>query len=709
MCRLFLLLVGASVSLSSATAQPVPDTLPSDSINTQESVEQVLDAWTTDEQTSNLTAEVLSHLADNPLDINRARVPDLSAIPSLSSSLARRIVRHRTEQGSFSRVGELTRVDGLDESRLRSLRPYVTVTASEEETGDQSGPYPSVPSFRTIRRNLDVDVLQRVTRDLDLGRGFEDDTSHTTFQGSPERLTTRIRLGYERRLQLAMTLDKDPGEAIRWDPRTDTYGFDHVAGNVTLRDWGRLETLVIGDFGAEYGQGVALWQGLGFGKGRNPVSPLLRNGRGIVPFQSTTENGFFRGMAATLAVTPSLSVSGFVSRRNRDATLDSVAAPDASNGPLPARTLSTGGLHRTSSEVRRKSTFGKKTAGGAIESRIAFLHLGATVHQSWFDRPLQPPANQPYRHFEVSGTRAAMGSVFATAYLSEYTLFGELAKSQSGSLGGVAGASLNDEASVEAILMARLFPRDFGGLYNAAVAERGATQNETGVYSGLRVQVAKRWRIGAYVDQYRFPWLRFSVPRPSRGLDTRLVVEYEPRPWLSSYVQVRAEREETGTEHTDSHGRALSALRIERRQSVRWHTEYDFSDALTLRTRLQFSRFAPDHRSPAHGTLLSQGVRFNPTETLRLDAGLTFFDTDGFESRIYAYERDLLYSFSVPVLFDRGQRSYLLARYAPTTSLTVEAKYGVTRYPHRKRIGSGLNQRTGTRDRELRFQVRWRY
>jgi len=40
----------------------------------------------------------------------------------------------------------------------------------------------------------------------------------------------------------------------------------------------------------------------------------------------------------------------------------------------------------------------------------------------------------------------------------------------------------------------------------------------------------------------------------------------------------------------------------------------------------------------------------------------------------------LLYSFSVPVLYGRGQRSYVLAQYEPTDALTLEAKYGVTWY-----------------------------
>jgi len=709
MLRVCPIIIGLLVGVPLATAQPAPDSLRADSASADDSIERVLDERISDTQASNQTAEVLTRLAANPLDVNRARAPALSTIPSLSPTLARRLVQHRQNEGPFSNIEALTAVEGLDKPRLRLVRPYVTVTEAGRRDAEP-GPYPSIPPLETMLSNLDGEVIQRLTRDLDLGRGYGQDTSRSTFVGSPERLTTRLRLGYERRLRLALTLDKDPGEPFRWAPQTDTYGFDHVAGNLTLRDWGRLEKLVLGDFATQYGQGVALWQGLSFGKGRDPVSPLIRSGRGIVPFQSTTENRFFRGAAARVAVTPDLSVTGFVSRRHRDATVDSSAVnTESPPQPLPVRTLSTGGRHRTRSEVRRKGTFGKRTAGGAVEYRTPSLRVGATGYQSWFDRPLRPPPNQPYSQFDVAGTRTAMVSAFANAYLDPYTLFGEVGRTSNGAYGGVAGAALDHDAGAQAILMARHFPRTFSGLYNSAVGESGSTQNEIGAYAGLRLQVAKRWRIGAYTDQYRFSWLRFSVPRPSSGIDSRLVVEYDPRPWLSTYVQLRAEREETGTERSGPEGRLLDALQQEFRQSARWHTEYDFSDALTLRTRIQLSRFTAESESPSYGLLLSQGLRLRPIDALRLDARIAVFDTDGFDSRIYAYEHDLLYSFSVPVLFDQGRRSYLLAQYQPTSALTIEAKYGVTWYPHRQTIGSGLNETEGNRTRELRFQLRWRY
>lgn len=687
-------------------AQPVSDTSRSDSTDVYEHLERLVDEPASDTPTQ-YAAESLTALIDNPFDLNRATAADLSTIPPLSLRLARRIVRYRKTHGPFSTLDQIAAVEGIEQGQLQSFRPYLQVNASSLDTDGEENTYPSIPSVEAIFSDLDLNLIQRATRTLDPGRGFDNDTTRSTFKGSPARLTTRLRVRSERRAQIAFTLDKDPGEALRWHPQSETYGFDHIAGNLALHDIGRLETLVVGDFTVQYGQGVSLWQGLSFGKGRAPVSPLVREGRGIVPFQSTSEDRFFRGAATTISVTPALSASAFVSRRRRDATLDSSSAGEnESQGSISVRTLSSGGRHRTENELARKNAVGITTVGGALEHRTGPLHLGVTGYKTRLDRPLHPP-DAPYRRFDRSGTQFAMVSAFGSAVLSNYTVFSEVARTATGSFGGVVGAALNHEGGVQALLLARRFPPTFDGLYNGAVGESSSTQNETGIYTGLRIQIAERWQWTAYVDQYQFPWLRFSVPRPTRGIDTRTVLEYDPRPWLSSYLQLRAEWEERGTKRSDASGRSLHAVESYRRHSARWHTEYTFSDALTLRSRIQLSRFSTETTQPSHGVLLFQGLRLRLGPSLRIDARLAFFDTDGFESRIYAYEHDLLYSFSVPVLYDRGRRSYVLAQYKATSQLTLEAKYGVTWYPHRRTIGSGLNATQGNQVRELRFQIRW--
>lgn len=198
------------------TAQTRPDTLHTDTTNLGPRLEPILDALSTTDRTATLAAEQLANLKAQPLALNRASVADLSMLPRLTSRDAHRIVQYRTDNGPFTAVEDLRAVDGIGPAAVQSVRPFLQL----EETASRS----IFPPIRTITSNLRVRLTQRYTRRLDLGRGFREDR----FLGPPGRLTTRLQLAHERRLQLALTLDKDPGEPLRWSPQTQTYGFDHI-------------------------------------------------------------------------------------------------------------------------------------------------------------------------------------------------------------------------------------------------------------------------------------------------------------------------------------------------------------------------------------------------------------------------------------------------------------------------------------------------
>lgn len=672
-----------------SAAQSRADTLRPDTTDVGPHLEPILDALSTTDRTATLAAEQLANLEAHPVALNQASAADLSLLPHLSRADAHRIRQYRTRHGPFESLDGLENVAGIDAETLRAVRPFLNLGTTSSA--------PIFPDFNTIVSDLNFSLTQRFSRRLDLGRGFHENR----FLGPPGRHTTRLQVSHERRLQFAITVDKDPGEPIRWSPSTHTYGFDHVISSLAARDVGPVEKIVLGDFTAQFGQGVALWQGLRFGKGRDPIAPAQKGGRGIQPYRSASESSFFRGAAATIGLPGGLSVTAFGSRRYRDASLDSTLTTPPS--PIPVRTVSRGGRHRTPTELARKGTLGETTIGGALKYRHSLLHLGVTGYHARFTRPLRP-GDQPYRKFRVAGRATSMLGIYGTAYLNDYTIFSEIGRSPHGTYGGLLGASM-DKTYAEAIVVGRRYPADFPSFYGNAFGDGNRTQNEMGVYTGLQLHVSPKWTFKSYFDQYCAPWLRFNVPRPSTGWETRMVLEYEPRPWLSSYLQLRVQDEDVGAQHKSA-GRRLEGLHRERRHSARWHTEYAFSDALTLRTRLELSRHSTP-RTDSHGFFLSQGFRWSPHSSLTFDTRVAFFDTEGFPARIYAYEHDLRYSFSAPVFFDRGRRAYIMLQHDPISSLSIEAKYAVTSYENRTTIGSGLNQVNGSRRRELRLQFRW--
>lgn len=687
-------LLTACLLTPSATAQRPPDT--TDTAAVEALLETLDDAIGDPTQ----LAEFLAELREHPLDLNTATAQDLAQIPALGPTLARNVVRYRAASGPFDVIADVLAVEGVTEEVLRAARPYLTIRPSRDA---------GRPSFNQLIRALQFEWLQRVGRRLDLGPGYDDDTTRTTYAGSPIRLYTRLSARAMRHLSINLTLEKDPGERFGWDPATATYGFDYATAHLAFRDLGRLKTLVIGDYVANVGQGVVLWRSSAFGKGREPVRPIARAGSGFIPYRSTEENRFFRGLAATVLLAPGVVMSAFASRRKLDAI---VAASDTLDGfeeTGAATGLSDNGLHRTPTEVLRKDAINEAVFGGTLDARLGRARVGVVGYHSRFDRPFQP-GEAPYQRFQFAGSRATMAGVYGSVFLGEMHVFGEVARSPNASMGGVGGLTMAVTNRAEVVVAARHYPRDFVSLHGFAFGERnGATANETGYYAGLELRPSPRWRLAAFFDQYRFPWVRFGAPRPGTGHEILVVVEHRPRRWLTVYVQARSETKETGSAHVDARGRLLDAVEPETRQSARFHGDYRFSDQLRLRARLEVVRHASSKAPDAYGLVLYQDARWRLLPTLQLDLRLAFFDTDRFDARVFTYEDDLLYTFSAPAFNGRGQRAYALARWSPTGRLTLLAKAAVTRFEDVRSVGSGLDEVEGNRVREIRAQLRWRF
>ncbi|HUA01769.1 MAG TPA: helix-hairpin-helix domain-containing protein [Candidatus Aquilonibacter sp.] len=63
----------------------------------------------------------------HPIDINTATVKQLEQLPGVGPTTAKAIVEFRTRAGRFQRVTDLLVIRGISESKLKKMRPYITV------------------------------------------------------------------------------------------------------------------------------------------------------------------------------------------------------------------------------------------------------------------------------------------------------------------------------------------------------------------------------------------------------------------------------------------------------------------------------------------------------------------------------------------------------------------------------------------------------
>ena len=65
------------------------------------------------------------------VDLNTATAAQLESLPGIGAVTALRIVEHREKNGTFSKIEELMNVRGIGEKSFLTLKPLITVSASE--------------------------------------------------------------------------------------------------------------------------------------------------------------------------------------------------------------------------------------------------------------------------------------------------------------------------------------------------------------------------------------------------------------------------------------------------------------------------------------------------------------------------------------------------------------------------------------------------
>ena len=108
--------------------------------------------------------------------------------------------------------------------------------------------------------------------------------------------------------------------------------------------------------------------------------------------------------------------------------------------------------------------------------------------------------------------------------------------------------------------------------------------------------------------------------------------------------------------------------------------------------------------------MIYQDIQYKPKKfPLTLNFRYGVFDTDTYNARVYTYESDVLYAFSIPAYYSKGTRIYLTLKYEVTDALDMWLRYAQTYYSDKNEIGSGLNIINGNTKTEVKVQFRYRF
>jgi hypothetical protein len=145
------------------------------------------------------------------------------------------------------------------------------------------------------------------------------------------------------------------------------------------------------------------------------------------------------------------------------------------------------------------------------------------------------------------------------------------------------------------------------------------------------------------------------------------------------------------------------------KNSVRFNINYGFANGLVFSNKAEYAHYRNEDGSNSQGFFICQDIAYKPeNKPFSLTFRYAIFDTDDYDSRVYAYENDILYSFSVPALYGKGMRVYLLGKWSPFKNLTLYARIGSFIYTDRDEIGSGLTLIEGNHKTDLKVEAVWK-
>lgn len=655
--------------------------------------------------------EALYQLYWQPLDLNTATREELLSLYILRDFQINNLLQYRYYAGKLISIYELQAVPGFDLETIRRLLPFVKVV--EKDT------YASGDKLLTrILKDGNSELVVRTTRILQTQKGYtpptlrSDSTYAQRYVGSPYQLYARFRLSRMRDFSLGFTAEKDAGEAISWNPAARQYGMDFYSFHMTFWNKRRFKTIILGDYQLQIGQGLLLQAGFRVGKGGETVQTVRRSSIGIRPYTAVLEAGFFRGVAATYELIrlprANMEITGFLSYVRQSAHVQQQYVADTlldapADTELYISNIQTTGFHRTPSELAARRSIGERTSGVSLVYRRhnQKLELGLTALHTHFSLPLRRRPTV-YNQFEFSGQQNHNLGIHYTWNWQNFNFFGEAACSASGGVAFVKGYVASLSPTLDMAMLYRYYERDFHSFYGNPFSEGFRPVNEKGFYWGMKFTPWRNIWLSAYYDKFAFPWLRFRADAPSQGYEYLIRLNYTPYRRVMFYFQYREESREDNLHDNEP----LNTLSTRVRQNYWWVFRYQVDRRLGLQSRLQYSTYRLAVNS-SQGLALAQDISLAQTRW-ELWARFVVFDTDNYQNRQFMYERNVLYTFSLPAYQDVGYRYVLMLRYNISPRLNCWIRYAHTTLWYQETIGSGLEQIEGNQRSELRIQLRYR-
>lgn len=638
---------------------------------------------------SELIDELLYYV-DYKMNINDPNYDDLMILFGLTDFQIYNLKRYLEEYGQMYSLYELSAIEGFDAKTVSRIINYIKISpVSRQEKFDLK------KAFKYGKHR----ILMRYGQVLEQQKGFSPVTEseleknpNARYLGSPQAYLLKYKFNYKNQLQFGITAEKDMGEDFF--KGSNKQGFDFYSAHFFIRNVGFIKSLAIGDYQLSYGQGLVMNMGFSLQKPENSIA-VFRNPTGLKPYSSANEFNYLRGISAKFDCKV-LDITVFYSYKRLDATMveDSLSSEDAY-----IEALQKTGYHRTESEMSRKNTIGQHLAGAHIDFPMRTAQIGLTAFYTYFEKPLQRKLTF-YNSYEFEGQDNINASIDYKVLIRKVSLYGETAIDKNAAIATINGFVFNINSRFSLSTLYRYYGRNYHALNAAAFGESSTPANEQGVFMGFQAVLSPKFILCSHVDYFKFNWLRYRIDAPSDGFSLQTKLDFKLNHRFSAYARFRYKSK--AINYATTYYNEIAQTHY---QSFRLHVSCQPLPQIMLKSRLEIVNYKPN-TSFQQGYLIYQDIGFRFQKIpLTLTTRFAIFDAYSYDERIYTYEDDVLYGFSVPSFYNKGTRMYLVAKVGITKYLDVWVRIAQTFYRNQNSIGSGLTYIDGNTRTDVKVQL----
>lgn len=628
----------------------------------------ILEAIELSENTDNIEADylisILQDYQKKPLNINHCSIQELSEFPLLNPLQQAEIIKHRNEYGAFNNWQDLNRLDNFNPSQIEILKNFISIESTE------------IIEIKTLKQSIaNASFVTDFTlkKDLEKRQGY---LHPAAYLGSDFKHASRFRFSYPNKFSIGFVTEKDAGERFFHNNQ-----IEHWSAHLSIENKdGYLKKFVLGDYQVQLGQGLIMGPSFAIGKAVD-LNSSYRGGKTLRENTSANEIGFLRGAAALLQQGSHQLLIAAAQQK-----VDAKYSTDSSI------TYPISGLHRTTTELAAKKQGLANTMCFAYKLGLNNTELGLNYIST-------------QRAFNEIKSSQDYASISFNHHFNRGIIYGEMANRLNTSYySSSMGALVNLHKKLNFSFNYRVYLDSITSPIANPFRNTSSSQQEKGSYFNFEYLANKNLKLNALLDQYQTKPIDYPYNSWLANRDLVVQISYSVKRKLKSYIRVRKQLK---SDNQNDEFNPIQAVVHREKLSLRANCNYHISSETEFRMRWE-SNFTENTAAP--GQLFYHELHFHPVEKkYALSYRMAWFKTPNFDSRIYAYEMQVPYVYSIPAYYGTGTRYIFKLRYKPTASLSLWIRYAIWKFADRDFISSGTQKIPGATAQDLSLNIRYKF